>query len=379
VPIACRHKVLHGPQFCETDCPANAPCGVFRYFRIEKPEDTPPPDERAIDVAVLDMNHGWPNLGHDSLVHAVLDTSCDTIDALAGTGLHVRVLSYDVRLHRAIPEPPGFRFALYLGTGGPAHIDPHKNDGVSHGSQGIREDPGWEPELFSLFDAIAADEGAALLGVCHSFGVMCRWSGAAAPRLRGPEKGGKASGVLENLLTPEAQQHPWFRRFARELPDHRRLRVIDNRLFDLIPEAPLKSGYQPIGYETLGPGGPRGDALTMLEFARDKAGLMPRVFGVNHHPEIVDRGRQRMLLEQKRERGEVSEEWYRERAEALSRNYPDENSDRRLHVTSDYTLLGPLRYFLHRQLRLRAAALKLHVDVHEDRTLEAVERSAAAV
>jgi hypothetical protein len=332
-----------------------------------------------IDVAVLDMNHGRPNLGHDSLVHAVLDASCDLLEPLRGGGLSVRALSYDVRKSGMIPEPPGERFRLYLGTGGPGHIDPHQNDGASEESQDIREDPSWEAPLFQLFDAILADPGAALLGVCHTFGVMCRWSGAALARLRGDEKGGKSTGVLENLLTPEALRHPWFSRFARELLDSRRLRIIDNRLFDLIPAGPLREGFVPIGHETLGVGGPGGEALTMLEFARDGAGLMPRVFGVNHHPEIVDRGRQRLILEQKRERGEVSEAWYRERADTLSHSYPDENSDRRLHVTSDYTLLAPLRYHLTRQIRLRAQALSLRVDVHEDRIPEETARDHAAV
>lgn len=380
MPIACRYKIAHGPQFCTSDCPAGAPCGVFRYVRIERPEDVPPADAKAVEVAVLDMNHGWPNLGHDSLVHAVLDAACDLIEPLDGTGLYVRVLSYEVRRAGMIPEPPGGRFALYLGTGGPAHIDPHQNDGISEGSQGLKEDPSWERPLFELFDAVAHDERAALLGVCHTFGVMGRWSGAAAPRLRGIEKGGKSSGVLENILTAEAERHPWFSRFARELGPGRRLRIIDNRLFDLIPNGgALSLGYVPIGYETLGVGGPRGEALTMFEFARDPAGLMPRVFGVNHHPEIVDRGRQRLILEQKKGRGEVTEAWYRERALALTLSYPDENSDRRLHLTSDYTLLGPLRFHLHRQVRLRAQTLSLDVDVHEDSIPEEAARDAAAV
>jgi len=47
----------------------------------ERPEDIPAPDPLAIDVALLDMNHGWPNLGHDSLVHAVMDASCEAIEA----------------------------------------------------------------------------------------------------------------------------------------------------------------------------------------------------------------------------------------------------------------------------------------------------------
>jgi len=350
---------------------------VFRYARVETPGQVPPPDPLAVDVAVLDMNHGWPNLGHDSLVHAVLDAGCDLLGALEGTGIHVRVLSYDVRRGGMVPEAPGGRFGLYLGTGGPAHIDPRRNDGVSEGSQGIREDPAWEAPFFSLLDAVADDESSALLAVCHTFGVMCRWSGVAEPCMRGPEKGGKSAGILENVLTPEAQSHPWFGRFSRELPDRRRLRILDNRLFDLLPAGPLPAGATAIGYETQGVGGRQGDAITMIEFARDRAGVLPRVFGVNHHPEIVDRARQVLILEQKHERGEVSRAWFDERMDALTRVYPEENSDYRLHATSDYTLLGPLRFHLTRLVRERAESLGLEVAAHEDRVLEEIQGAPA--
>jgi len=374
LPLSCSHKVQYGRQSCVSDCPASAPCGVFRYHRIERPGDVPPPEERAIDVPVLDMNHGWPNLGHDSLVHAVLDASCDLLEPLEGTGLHLRALSYDVRRSGMLPEGPGRRFSVYLGTGGPGHLDPRQNDGQSPGSQGLREDPSWEGPAFRLFDAIRASEDAALLGICHTFGVMCRWSGAAAPALRGPEKG-KSTGILENVLTLEARQHPWFKRFSQELPDGRRLRVVENRLFDLLPHpGGFPAGILPIGYETLGLGGPKGESVTMLEFARDRGGVMPRVFAVNHHPEIVDRFRQVMILNQKRDRGEVTNEWYQERLEILTRTYPDENSDLRLHTTSDYTLLAPLRFHLYRAVRIRAEALGLPLPVHEDQVLDAVDR-----
>jgi hypothetical protein len=370
MPIACRNKLEHGTEFCRGDCPASGPDGVFRYARVERPEDLPPAEERTVDIAILDMNHGWPNLGHDSLVHAILDAGCDLIPVLEDAGLQIRTVSFDVRRHGGIPEPPGDRFAVYVGTGGPGHLDPRCNDGGGERSQGIREDPSWEAPLFRLFDRIRASPEAALLAVCHTFGVMCRWAGIAEPVLRGPEKGGKSTGVLENLLTPEAERHPWFARFAEELPPSRRLRIVDNRLYDLIPENGQLSGVVPIGYETLGLGGPRGDALTMAEFARDREGAMPRVFGVNHHPEIVDRARQRLILEQKRQRGEVGAEWVAERAEILTRVYPDENSDQRLHLTSDFTLLGPLRFHIYRQVRQRAEALGVPIDLHEDRILE---------
>jgi hypothetical protein len=370
VPIACRNKLEHGTDFCRTDCPARTP-GIFSYVRVERPDDLPPADERCVDVAILDMNHGWPNLGHDSLVHAVLDTGCDLLAPLAGAGMMVRAISFEVRRGHIIPEAPGGRFSVYVGTGGPGHLDPRRNDGVAEGSQGILEDDAWEEPLRGLFDRIRETPEAALLGVCHSFGVMCRWSGIAAPVLRGPEKGGKSTGVLENVLTPGALRHPWFARFAAELGGEGRLRVVENRLFDLIPVRAPAAGEFPIGYETLGAGGPPGDALTMLEFARDEGGVMPRVFGVNHHPEIVNRSRQLMILEQKRERGEVSEPWFEERALILTTSYPDEDSDQRIHLTSDYTLLAPLRFHVLRQVRRRAEALGIRLTLHEDQILEA--------
>jgi hypothetical protein len=366
MPIACRFSAEHGRDACAEGCPASVPCAAFLYERIEAGHGAPPRDERIVDVAVLDMNHGWPNLGHDSIIHAVRETVCDLIPELVASGLTLRALSFDVR-RGAAPEGPGDRYNLYLGTGGPGHIDPHQNDGASEGSQGIREDASWEPKAFALFDAIREDEGAALLSVCHSFGVMCRWAGVARPVLRSSEKGGKSTGILENILTPQALSHPWFSRFSEHLPDRLRLRIVDNRLFDLIPEPqPLAEGVLPIAHETRGIGGPRGEALTMVEFARDRGGLMPRIFGSNHHPEIVNRSRQMMILRQKLERGDVSREWYEERHQILTQAYPDEDSDQRLHVTSDFTLLAPLRFHVKRQLRLRAEALGIETGIHED-------------
>jgi hypothetical protein len=366
MPIACRNKLSFGKDFCVNSCPMARPGSPFRTARVESPDQVPPADERVIDVAVLDMNYGWSNLGHDSLVHAVMDAACDIQTALEERGLAVRVVSHEVRRHGMIPEDPGGRYALYLGTGGPGDLDPRCNDGSSPGSQGILEDPSWEPRLFGLFDAILEDEDAALLAVCHTFGVMCRWSGVARAVLRGADKGGKSAGIQENVLTDAGVRHPWFRQLARELPDGRRLRVIDHRLFDLIPGpgAP-EDGFIPVGFEARGVGGAPGEALTMMEFGRDRGGVMPRVFGVNHHPEIVDRARQMMLLRQKRERGEVTSEWAEDRARILCETRPDVSLDQLLHLTSDYTLLGPLRFYLYRQVRERAEALGVPIEVGE--------------
>ena len=241
----------------------------------------------------------------------------------------------------------------------------------------MHENPAWEAPAFRLFDAIRASEDAALLAVCHTFGVMCRWSGAAEPVLRGPEKG-KSTGILENVLAGPAGQHPWFRRFAESCPT---AATPGGREPPLRPDPGpgWPSWAVPIGYETLGVGGRAGDAITMLEFARDRGGVMPRMFAVNHHPEIVDRFRQMMILDQKLDRGEVTNQWYQERVDILTRTYPDENSDQRLHVTSDFTLLGPLRFHLFRQVRERAESLGRAHGFHEDRVLHALLGEAAAV
>ena len=41
---------------------------LVQYVRVGSDRDVPPPTDRAIDIALLDMNHRWPNMGHDGLV-----------------------------------------------------------------------------------------------------------------------------------------------------------------------------------------------------------------------------------------------------------------------------------------------------------------------
>jgi hypothetical protein len=316
------------------------PYDFFEYVRVTDSE--PPPDPDRIDVAILDMNHSWPNVGHDSLVHAVFESAEPLREPLVAADTKVRVLSYDVRRTLKIPQSPNGRFQLYLGTGGPGHLDPRQNDGVKEESQGIVESPAWEAPLFRLYDAIAAHDSAALLGVCHSFGLMCRWSGAARVALR-PEK---SSGMPENVLSPGGASHPWFSQFASRLSDGRHFRVVDNRLFDLITDG---SSSNVIARED-----GNGDCVTMIEFARSAEG-MPRVLGVNHHPEIVDREHITTVLEEKHARGEVSDDWYLERVITMRDLFVRFERDSRL--TSEYTLLGPLRHHL---TRLVAERCEVH-------------------
>jgi len=316
------------------------PHDFFEYIRLE--DDSVPAARRdRIDVALLDMNHAWPNIGHDSLVHAVLELSGEMRAELLRQGAKVRLISYDVRRAGMLPESPNGRFQLYLGTGGPGHLDPRLNDGIHEYSQGVAETADWEAPLFRLFDHILANPTAALMAICHSFGLVCRWSEVATPVLRAE----KSSGMPVNRLAREALQHPWFEQFARELPDGMHFRVVDNRLFDLVLDRPGKS--LPIAFEAEGNPG-----LTMVELARDPGGLMPRILGVNHHPEIIDREHIMQVLDEKRDHGEVSEQWYAERATTMRGLFHGEN-ERQSRLTSRYTLIEPLRFHLERVVRAR--------------------------
>jgi hypothetical protein len=362
VPFDCLHRQTYGPEICLTDCPAADPQGGCLYARVERADQLPPADPHIIDVAVLDMHHGWPNLGHDSIVYAIQNAVCDLQPALRAAGLAFRTISYEIRRGHQVPEPPGGRHAIYIGTGGPGHLDPARNDGRSAGSQGIGEDAGWQAPVFALFEAIRSDPDAVLLAVCHTFGVLCRSLGVGDAVLRGPEKGGKSAGVVDNVLTTEALEHPWFSRFSRELPDRRRFRVLDSRLYDLVPHGgPMPAGVSVLAHEAARPGGPPGTAVTMIEVARAEGGTMPRILGVNHHPEIVNRPRQLTILRKRMERGEVTPEWFAERAAALTQQI-DERGDESLHLTASYTFLAPLRYHLQREARRRAAALGRPLD-----------------
>jgi hypothetical protein len=314
----------------------------FEYIRIDD-GSVPPSDPRKVDVAVLDMNHSWPNVGHDSLVHAVLEAADGLRDEIVAAGLTVRAISYDVRRRLQVPTSPNGRFQLYISTGGPGDLDPRQNNGRNPQSQGIVESSAWEAPLFHLFDAILANENAALIAVCHSFGLLCRWSGVARPELRQD----KSSGTPFNALTDEAALHPWFSQFAERLPDHRHFRVIDNRLFDLQLESPGQSF--PVAFESAG-----SQALTMLELGRMRDGSgMPRVLGSNHHPEIVDREHIREVLEEKRTKGEVDEQWYHERTETMNALLQGDTEDQS-RLTSEFTLLGPIRHHIGRLVRERS-------------------------
>jgi hypothetical protein len=353
-----------GELACLDDCAMKNSDPIFSFHKVAG-EALPARDAATLDIAVLDMHHGWPNLGHNSIVQAVREAACDFEPAIRKAGLKLRVFSYDVRRAGLVPELPGGRFPIYLGTGGPGHIDPHLNDGVAEFSQGVKENPAWETKAYPLFDAILNDAGSALIAVCHSFGILCRWSGIAEPRERGAAKGGKSAGIVENVLTADAAHHPWFEGLVRDTGSSR-FRAIDSRLFDLVPDPAKVLNVAPLSFETTATPGETGEALTGVEFARDASGTMPRMYGVNHHPEIMDAGRQKVIIETLWDRGEVTKEWYEERMKVLAQGKRDPELAQQLAITTGFTFVWPLRFHIVKNLRMMAQRLNRAFDLHED-------------
>lgn len=304
------------------------PAARVEALRIESASDVPARDPSAIDVAVLDMNAGYPNVGHEAIVEIVRDCAAELDADLARTGRRLRVLSYSVRDKHVLPDHAEGRHRLYLGTGGPGHLDPRQNK-RERGSIEIAEDPAWEAPLWRLFDAIAADERTALYGVCHTFGLICRWSGVAEPALRGPEKGGPMSGVGTNVLTPEALDHPWFGRLE-PLAAASGVPVLDSRHYDLLPSGTMRPGATAIAFESATDGVGPGEALTMIEIARDPDGL-PRIFAVNSHPEIGHHERVSELLARLLARGAIDPDVHVQRS-AILPVLRDDRHHERLHV-----------------------------------------------
>lgn len=295
------------------------------------------------------MNHGFPNLGHASVVGRLERIGAEERDRLGTSAPEVRVVSYDVRRGLAVPSSAA-RFPLVVGTGGPGALDPRENDGVSPLAQGIAEDPAWEAPLWRFFDALLARRGCALFGICHTFGLLARWSGFGEAVARGPEKG-KSAGAVPNRLTAEAAAHPWFGSYYRTGPGGR-VRVLDSRLFDILP---TKRGPGTILAHEADAAGAPGEAVTMVELDRFPDGA-PRVWAVNHHPEIGGAEEQRESLLRLASEREVGPDWLDERLRALDAFDVSVEAERELRATRAFTFEEPVRAVLARALAARSGA-----------------------
>ena len=97
---------------------------------------------------------------------------------------------------------------------------------------------------------------------------------------------------------------------------------------------------------------------------------MPRIVGVNHHPEIMDSGRQKLIMETLWGRGEVTRAWYEERLNVVARGNRDPVMTQQLAITTGFTFVWPLRFHFIKDLRRRAGLLNRDFEVHEDSIID---------
>ena len=151
--------------------------------------------------------------------------------------------------------------ALPRDRGTRAHRPPPATTAEPGGRRASARTPSGRHRPSELFDAIHAHEEAALIGVCHTFGVLCRWSGAAAGRSSGAPRRARArafSRTCSTRLGRRAPVVPTLRgaqlgergsaagRREQAVRPHPAGRGIPGR------------GAEPIGWETLGVGAARG-------------------------------------------------------------------------------------------------------------------------
>ena len=138
IVTTCKRMGEVGEVACLDNCAMKGLHSIFSYHRVEPGEPLPKAEDGICDIAVLDMHHGWPNLGHNSIVQAVREAACDFEPLIRKAHLKVRVFSFDVRRAGLLPEPPGGRFADGRYSGAAAAIP-----AASHCWSGTRPVSDW--------------------------------------------------------------------------------------------------------------------------------------------------------------------------------------------------------------------------------------------
>ena len=162
---------------------------------------------------------------------------------------------------------------------------------------------------------------------------MCRWSGAARAELRAE----KSSGMPENVLSTEAASHPWFARLReRSCPTAATSASSTTASSISIAE---RSSATIIARED-----ETSDGVTMIEFARERrrhaAHSRRQPPSRDHRPRAHhDRARR-----EARARRSVASRGTASAPKRCAISSPQLERESRL--TSEYTLLGPLRHHL---------------------------------
>ena len=302
MPLVCGYKQRHGREFCVSDCPGNAPCGIFEYVRVERPEDVParrpaggrrrrarheprlaepgPRLARARGARLLLRGN------RDARAARACGCACSPTTCAAQACCRRRpgsdTCSTSVPAARVASTPPATT-AARRSRREFTRTPPGKRP-LSRCSTSIRAAPGSGPgrrlphlrRAVPLVGRRAADAARAREGQVHGCaGERC------SPGRRASTRGSPASTRCSAARAGCASSRTGCSTCCPTSTAGRRGRC---RSASRRAASAARAARR----------------VTMIEFARDRSGVVPRMFAVNHHPEIVDRVRQVMLLEQKR-------------------------------------------------------------------------------
>ena len=204
MPFDCQHRLTHGQDVCVTACPTTGAEPTFAFARVERGGALPPVDETAIDLALLDMHHGWPNLGHDAIAYGIQNIVCDLTPALR-----------DGRAARAgavVRRAPRASDSRASGTAAP-DLRRHRRPGPSRSAAerrrvarlaGHRRGPGLGGAAVRAVRRHPRRRRRGAAGGVSHLRRDVPVAGHRRCRAARAEKGGKSSGIVDNVLTDAA-------------------------------------------------------------------------------------------------------------------------------------------------------------------------------
>lgn len=222
--------------------------------------------EKAIKVAVIDMNNGFPNQGMRGIQ-----------ELLQSYREHSQInLSYDLFDLRQKGEIPDLSYHIYISSGGPG--SPFDGEGEK-----------WENDFFFLLDEIEGynaqhEHKKHVFLICHSFQLACRKYGLGTVSKRKSN----AFGIFPINLTENGQEETVF----EGLPDP--FYSVDSRDWQVIkPDLAdfEKKGAQILAIEKERPHVALERCLMAIRFS-------PQIIGTQFHPEADPIGMKMYLLQE---------------------------------------------------------------------------------
>lgn len=230
-----------------------------------------------IQVAILDMNDGNPNMGIDCLIEIIVNWG----------NQKNKVIQYQIFDVRQKGEIPSLEFDIYLSSGGP-------------GSPLDSSQYQWDQKYTQWLDKIVASNKLVLL-ICHSFQIACRHFNFGNVCLRKSKQIGVLPvHLIEDNPLFEGLQDPFYALESRSYqiiePHDENLKNMGAKIIALEkhrPEVPLERAVMGIQFSPFMYGvqfHPEGDPKKLIPYFNrsDVKDMMLSEFGISKWQQTLD-------------------------------------------------------------------------------------------